>query len=294
MDPNKRKSDDSTLQVHFGEMGSTRVSIGSALTIKEALEKPMKRRELVPEMCGAYAFRGISKIPLSWETRISKIRREKIYVEEIAFWPIRLSHCFEKRKFSFLSGEVCDSCKNRIFNGGFVCTKCKYVFHEHCSQNVPKICEQSEVPKNVLESLGYDPSDKMTSKEYREKLEINSDDIEPDDIDPEWEIPSNKIIIGTNPIGVGSFGKVYKGDYCGPVAVKILRKTDPSQNQISDFKNEISLLKKTRHANVLLFMGCATFQNKQLGMSVLYYVIILICFSVVVVDLRHDIMVNIR
>ena len=268
MDSNKRNSE--WLIVNFGKNGSTHVSVGSALTIREALEKPMKLRELVPEMCCAYIIKGISKTPLSWETMISKIKREIIYVEETGFWPIQLSHEISPRKFSFLSAEVCDSCKKRIFNGGFVCTACNYVFHKHCFKNVPIKCEQSEVPKKVLEKLGFDPSDKMTSKEYREKLETTLDDLDIDDFDPEWEIPSNKITINSSPIGMGSFGKVYKGDYCGPVAVKILRKTDPSQNQISDFKNEISLLKKTRHANVLLFMGCATFPDKQLGKSVLY------------------------
>ena len=267
MEYNKRNSENSLLQVHFGKNGSTHISIGSALTIKEALEKPMKLRELVPEMCGAFVIRGISKTPLSWETRISKIKKETIYVEETGFWPVQLSHCIEKRKFSLLSTEVCDSCKKRIYNGGFVCTSCNYVFHKHCFKSVPIVCEQSEVPKKVLESLGFDPSDKMTSEEYKEKLETTTDEIESDDIDPEWEIPSNKITMNESPIGMGSFGMVYKGDYCGPVAVKILRKTDPSQNQISDFKNEISLLKKTRHANVLLFMGCATFSNKQLGIN---------------------------
>ena len=85
MEYNKRNSENSLLQVHFGKNGSTHISIGSALTIKEALEKPMKLRELVPEMCGAYVRRGITKTPLSWETRISKIKKETIYVEETGF-----------------------------------------------------------------------------------------------------------------------------------------------------------------------------------------------------------------
>ncbi|XP_071535646.1 raf homolog serine/threonine-protein kinase Raf isoform X1 [Panulirus ornatus] len=71
----------------------------------------------------------------------------------------------------------------------------------------------------------------------------------------EWEIPVDEILIGPR-IGSGSFGTVYRGHWHGPVAVKTLNVRDPTPAQYSAFKNEVSVLKKTRHVNILLFMGC--------------------------------------
>ncbi|XP_045605457.1 raf homolog serine/threonine-protein kinase Raf isoform X3 [Procambarus clarkii] len=76
----------------------------------------------------------------------------------------------------------------------------------------------------------------------------------------DWEIPVNEILIGHR-IGSGSFGTVYRGHWHGPVAVKTLNVRDPTPAQYSAFKNEVSVLKKTRHVNILLFMGCVKTQQ---------------------------------
>lgn len=59
-------------------------------------------------------------------------------------------------------------------------------------------------------------------------------------------------------IGSGSFGTVYKAHWHGPVAVKTLNVKTPSAAQLQAFKNEVAMLKKTRHCNILLFMGCVS------------------------------------
>lgn len=59
-------------------------------------------------------------------------------------------------------------------------------------------------------------------------------------------------------IGSGSFGTVYKAHWHGPVAVKTLNVKTPSPAQLQAFKNEVAMLKKTRHCNILLFMGCVS------------------------------------
>jgi pole hole protein len=64
---------------------------------------------------------------------------------------------------------------------------------------------------------------------------------------------------------MGSFGKVYKGHWYGRIAVKILKDTYPSETQINAFKNEINMLKKTRHVNILLFMGCVSSEKNLLA-----------------------------
>lgn len=44
-------------------------------------------------------------------------------------------------------------------------------------------------------------------------------------------------------IGSGSFGTVFKAHWHGPVAVKKLNVTDPTQAQMQDFKNEVGVLR---------------------------------------------------
>ncbi|VDP89573.1 unnamed protein product [Echinostoma caproni] len=59
-------------------------------------------------------------------------------------------------------------------------------------------------------------------------------------------------------IGSGSFGTVFKGYWHGDVAIKELNVTDPTPQQLKAFKNEVNVLRKTRHVNILLFMGCVS------------------------------------
>lgn len=70
----------------------------------------------------------------------------------------------------------------------------------------------------------------------------------------DWEIPADEIQTGHR-IGAGSFGTVYKGHWHGPVALKKLNVTNPTPAQLQAFKNEVAVLRKTRHVNILLFMG---------------------------------------
>jgi len=85
---------------------------------------------------------------------------------------------------------------------------------------------------------------KITEQFYRESFE-------------DWEIPASEILTGPK-IGTGSFGTVYQGHYHGPVALKKLKFADPTPEQLQEFKNEISVLRKTRHVNIVLFMGCVS------------------------------------
>lgn len=75
-----------------------------------------------------------------------------------------------------------------------------------------------------------------------------------------WEIEASEVML-SNRIGSGSFGTVYKGKWHGDVAVKILKVTDPTPEQFQAFRNEVAVLRKTRHVNILLFMGYMTKDN---------------------------------
>lgn len=73
-------------------------------------------------------------------------------------------------------------------------------------------------------------------------------------LEEKWEI-DGKEITREQRIGQGSFATVYKGNWHGPVALKELNVKKPTPKQLQDFKNEVAVLKKTRHTNILLFIG---------------------------------------
>lgn len=73
----------------------------------------------------------------------------------------------------------------------------------------------------------------------------------------DWEIPADEILVGPR-VGSGSFGTVYKAHWHGSVAVKTLNVKIPTAAQLQAFKNEVAVLRKTRHVNILLFMGCVS------------------------------------
>uniref|UniRef100_A0A183BPG0 Raf homolog serine/threonine-protein kinase n=1 Tax=Globodera pallida TaxID=36090 RepID=A0A183BPG0_GLOPA len=70
----------------------------------------------------------------------------------------------------------------------------------------------------------------------------------------DWAIRHEDVLFREK-IGNGSFGTVYKADYFGTVAVKKLNISNPGAELLLAFKNEVTVLKKARHGNVLNFLG---------------------------------------
>jgi B-Raf proto-oncogene serine/threonine-protein kinase len=99
-------------------------------------------------------------------------------------------------------------------------------------------------PKVNRSESGSSVEAKLRPQRNRQRRDSNED----------WEIPHDEITIGQR-IGSGSFGTVYKGYWHGPVAVKKLNVGAPTPAQMQAFKNEVGVLRKTRHVNILLFMG---------------------------------------
>ncbi|TVU23497.1 hypothetical protein EJB05_25868 [Eragrostis curvula] len=78
-------------------------------------------------------------------------------------------------------------------------------------------------------------------------------DYEADCLD--YEILWEDLVIGEQ-VGQGSCGTVYHGLwYASDVAVKVFSKQEYSEEMINMFRQEVSLMKKLRHPNILLFMG---------------------------------------
>ncbi|XP_050372535.1 serine/threonine-protein kinase EDR1-like isoform X3 [Argentina anserina] len=81
-------------------------------------------------------------------------------------------------------------------------------------------------------------------------------DLDTDFLD--YEILWEDIKIGAQ-IGQGSCGTVYHGQWEGSdVAIKVFSKLEYSDDLLLSFRQEVSLMKRLRHPNVLLFMGAVT------------------------------------
>lgn len=76
----------------------------------------------------------------------------------------------------------------------------------------------------------------------------------PDD----WELEAVEIKFQER-IASGAFGDLYKGSYCGQdVAIKILHNVQDDSQQLSEFLQEVSIMRKVRHKNVAQFIGACT------------------------------------
>ncbi|XP_022149639.1 serine/threonine-protein kinase EDR1-like isoform X2 [Momordica charantia] len=75
---------------------------------------------------------------------------------------------------------------------------------------------------------------------------------------PEWNIDYSELTVGIR-IGIGFFGEVFRGIWNGTdVAIKVFLEQDLTPENIEDFCNEISILSRLRHPNVILFLGACT------------------------------------
>ena len=72
----------------------------------------------------------------------------------------------------------------------------------------------------------------------------------------EWSIPFDTIRLAEC-LQRGRISKVYRGYWHGEVAIKHFFMPNATRRQVSSFKEEVSVLKKTRHENLALFMGAS-------------------------------------
>ncbi|GIL93113.1 hypothetical protein Vretifemale_20566 [Volvox reticuliferus] len=74
----------------------------------------------------------------------------------------------------------------------------------------------------------------------------------------DWEIDIALLHIEAK-IASGAFSNLYKGTYCGQeVAVKILKDVHDDSSQYQEFLQEVSIMRKVRHKNVVQFYGACT------------------------------------
>uniref|UniRef100_A0A673I6X4 RAF proto-oncogene serine/threonine-protein kinase n=1 Tax=Sinocyclocheilus rhinocerous TaxID=307959 RepID=A0A673I6X4_9TELE len=128
----------------------------------------------------------------------------------------------------------------------------KYVFFScipsHSSAGSPTDCSRTPAPAHREKA----PSNNTQEKRLRPREKRDSSYY--------WEIEATEVLLLSR-IGSGSFGTVYKGKWHGDVAVKILKVRNPTPEQLQAFRNEVAVLRKTRHVNIVLFMGYMTRAN---------------------------------
>lgn len=74
----------------------------------------------------------------------------------------------------------------------------------------------------------------------------------------DWEIDSTQLKCN-NKVASGSFGDLYRGTYCGQdVAIKILKPERLNENLQREFQQEVFIMRKVRHKNVVQFIGACT------------------------------------
>uniref|UniRef100_A0A7N8WMD0 non-specific serine/threonine protein kinase n=1 Tax=Mastacembelus armatus TaxID=205130 RepID=A0A7N8WMD0_9TELE len=218
------------------------VNVRQGQTVHESLDKALKVRGLSQDCCAVFRLLEGRKRLTDWDTDITPLVGEELLVEVLDDIPLTM-HNFVRKTFFKLA--YCDFCHKFLFNG-FRCQTCGYKFHQHCSSKVPTVCvDMDTVSKRSSEHSIYVLFQHRGG--YRDSSYY-------------WEVHSREVTIQKR-IGAGSFGTVFKGKWHGDVAIKILKVTEPTPEQLQAFKNEMQVLRKTRHVNILLFMGYMTKPN---------------------------------
>eukprot|EP00271_Cylindrocystis_brebissonii_P000612 TRINITY_DN1072_c0_g1_i1.p1 TRINITY_DN1072_c0_g1~~TRINITY_DN1072_c0_g1_i1.p1 ORF type:complete len:618 (-),score=150.57 TRINITY_DN1072_c0_g1_i1:368-2221(-) len=80
----------------------------------------------------------------------------------------------------------------------------------------------------------------------------------PYDGQDDWEIDSSQLVLQQK-VASGSFGDLFRGTYCGQdVAIKILKPERLSDTLQQEFAQEVYIMRKVRHKNVVQFIGACT------------------------------------
>ncbi|KAK6237272.1 hypothetical protein QUC31_002741 [Theobroma cacao] len=73
-----------------------------------------------------------------------------------------------------------------------------------------------------------------------------------------WEIDTRQLKF-ENKIASGSYGDLYRGTYCSQeVAIKVLKPECVTEEMLREFSQEVYIMRKIRHKNVVQFIGACT------------------------------------
>uniref|UniRef100_A0A452HEL6 non-specific serine/threonine protein kinase n=1 Tax=Gopherus agassizii TaxID=38772 RepID=A0A452HEL6_9SAUR len=125
-----------TVKVYLPNQQRTVVNVRPGATVYDALDKALKVRGLNQDCCAVYRRLGGTKMPTAWDTDITPLEGQVLYVEVLDEVPLTM-HNFVRKTFFSLA--FCDFCLKFLFHG-FRCQTCGYKFHQHCSSRVPSVC----------------------------------------------------------------------------------------------------------------------------------------------------------
>ncbi|KEH27604.1 ACT-like tyrosine kinase family protein [Medicago truncatula] len=128
--------------------------------------------------------------------------------------------------------------------------------------------EETEELKGVLEKEILKVKDQYLSNQgtlyssndqYQTRMESSPDCIQiPFDGADVWEIDPSQLKY-ENKVGSGSFGDLFRGSYCSQdVAIKVLKPERISTDMLKEFAQEVYIMRKIRHKNVVQFIGACT------------------------------------
>ncbi|KAL5788926.1 hypothetical protein ACOSP7_005875 [Xanthoceras sorbifolium] len=102
-------------------------------------------------------------------------------------------------------------------------------------------------------------SSSPTSETEETGVKGNADHVEiPNDGTDVWEIDPKQLKFG-NKVASGSYGDLYRGTYCSQeVAIKVLKPERLNSDLQKEFAQEVYIMRKVRHKNVVQFIGACT------------------------------------
>eukprot|EP00891_Asterochloris_glomerata_P000437 jgi/Astpho2/437/fgenesh1_pm.00011_%23_16_t len=110
---------------------------------------------------------------------------------------------------------------------------------------------------NICEAHAFNTKDKFSLDVFVVNGWRGERDSAPGPLD-DWEVDPAEIQFHEK-IASGAFGDLYRGTYCGQdVAIKIVRNVQNDTAQFQEFLQEVAIMRKVRHRNVVQFIGACT------------------------------------
>ncbi|KAK9944258.1 hypothetical protein M0R45_009832 [Rubus argutus] len=120
---------------------------------------------------------------------------------------------------------------------------------------------KTALEKEILKIEGPWPIHRSSSGSEHDQVAIKSEPNHltiPNDGTDVWEIDPRQLKFG-NKVASGSCGDLYKGTYCSQeVAIKVLKPECVNPDMQKDFVQEVFIMRKVRHKNVVQFIGACT------------------------------------
>ncbi|KAF7829015.1 serine/threonine-protein kinase STY17 isoform X1 [Senna tora] len=118
-------------------------------------------------------------------------------------------------------------------------------------KEILKFKREQHLPKQAIPSAA--------NEDYQARVELFPHCVEiPSDGTDVWEIDTNQLKF-ENRVGSGSFGDLYRGTYCSQdVAIKVLKPDRINTEMLREFAQEVYIMRKIRHKNVVQFIGACT------------------------------------